>query len=182
MKKIFGRQAPIILEIGFGMGDATREIAINFPNYDFIGIEVFDAGVGSLLQKIENEKITNLRIIWHDAIEVIRDMIPINSLMGVHIFFPDPWPKNRHHKRRLIQIPFINLLSNRIVRGGYIHCATDWENYAEQMIKILNKDPLLLYLLSGCNIGPNYRPVTKFEKRGLQLGHNIWDIIFNRVI
>lgn len=176
----FGRSAPTILEIGFGMGETTEKIALARPGDNFLGVEVFNAGVGSLLRRIEDSSITNLRIIQHDAVEVVRDMIAPDSLDGVHVYFPDPWPKKRHHKRRLIQPPFVALLASRIKPGGYLHCATDWEDYAVQMLEVLGAEPLLRNTVDGYAPRPDYRPQTKFETRGLRLGHGVWDLIFKR--
>ncbi len=139
----FGRHAPLVLEIGFGMGETTASIAAARPETDFLGVEVYPAGVGSLLMRIEAPGLRNLRVVQHDAVEVVRDMIAPASLSGIHVFFPDPWPKARHHKRRLIQPPFVELLASRLLPGGYLHCATDWEHYAVQMLAVLAGEPLL---------------------------------------
>lgn len=176
----FGRAAPLILEIGFGMGETTEKIALARQGDNFLGVEVFNAGVGSMLKRIEASGLQNLRIIQHDAVEVVRDMITPASLAGVHIYFPDPWPKKRHHKRRLVQPAFIHLLASRLAPGGYIHCATDWENYAEQMLEVLSGETLLTNTAEGYAPRPDYRPQTKFETRGLRLGHGVWDLIFVR--
>ncbi|UOF93782.1 MAG: tRNA (guanosine(46)-N7)-methyltransferase TrmB [Bordetella sp.] len=181
INNIFGRNADTVLEIGFGMGEATEEIALSRKNENFIGIETFRPGIGSLLNKIEKSNIKNLRIIQHNAIEVIKNMIPRESLSGVHIYFPDPWPKVRHQKRRLIQESFISLISTRICKNGYIHCATDWEDYANQMLQVLSKEPLLTNLGIDCKNRSHVRPCTKFEKRGIELGHKISDLIFKRI-
>ncbi|NLY64597.1 MAG: tRNA (guanosine(46)-N7)-methyltransferase TrmB [Alcaligenaceae bacterium] len=178
--KVFGRNAPTILEIGFGMGETTEKIAIERHNENFLGVEVFNAGVGAMLKRIEESGITNVRIIQHDAVEVVKNMLPENSLAGVHIYFPDPWPKKRHHKRRLIQPEFIRLLASRLQPGGYIHCATDWENYAEQMLEVLSAEPLLANTAENYAEKPAYRPQTKFETRGLRLGHGVWDLVFTK--
>jgi tRNA (guanine-N7-)-methyltransferase len=178
--KVFGRQAPTVLEIGFGMGETTQKIAQARPGDNFLGVEVFNAGVGALLKRIDESGPDNIRIIQHDAVEVARDMIAPDSLAGVHIYFPDPWPKKRHHKRRLIQPAFIALLTSRIKPGGYIHCATDWENYAEQMLEVLSGEPSLANTADGYAPRPDFRPQTKFETRGLRLGHGVWDLIFKR--
>ena len=176
----FNRQADTILEIGFGMGETTEQIALSRPNDNFLGVEVFNAGVGSLLKRIEASSLGNIRIIQHDAVEVVRDMIAPDSLAGVHIYFPDPWPKLRHHKRRLVQPPFVQLLASRLKPGGYIHCATDWEHYAMQMLAVLSQESSLENTSEGFAPRPEYRPLTKFENRGLKLGHGVWDVIFKR--
>lgn len=177
---VFGRLAPKILEIGFGMGETSATIAAAHPENDYLGIEVHAPGVGSLCKQIAENGLTNLRIIRHDAVEVLRAMIAPASLAGVHIFFPDPWPKVRHHKRRLIQPPLVALLAERLQPGAYLHCATDWENYAEQMLNVLSAEPLLENTANGYAPRPAYRPLTKFEQRGLRLGHGVWDLIFRR--
>jgi tRNA (guanine-N7-)-methyltransferase len=180
MDAAFGRQAPRVLEIGFGMGDATAEVAAAHPDRDFIGIEVHPPGVGALLQRIEERQLSNLRIFQHDAVEVLRDRIPPRSLAGVHIWFPDPWHKKRHHKRRLIQPAFVATLVQHIAPGGYLHCATDWQPYAEQMLEVLSAEPGLRNTAQGFAPKPDWRPLTKFEKRGLNLGHGVWDLLFTR--
>lgn len=177
---VFGNDNPLILEIGFGMGETTQKIAQARPDDNFLGVEVFNAGVGALLKRIDDNQISNIRIIQHDAVEVVRDMIAPGSLAGIHIYFPDPWPKKRHHKRRLVQSPFIQLLTSRLKPGGYIHCATDWENYAEQMLEVLSAEPMLSNTHEGYAPRPDFRPLTKFENRGLRLGHGVWDLIFTR--
>jgi tRNA (guanine-N7-)-methyltransferase len=176
----FGRVAPIILEIGFGMGGTTAEIAAGMPDKDFIGVEVHTPGVGSLLKLIGEQQLNNLRIIQHDAVEVVTNMIMPASLAGVHVFFPDPWHKARHNKRRLIQPPFVELLASRIAPGGYLHCATDWQEYAEQMLQVLGDSPVLENTADAYAPRPDYRPVTKFENRGLRLGHGVWDLVFRK--
>ena len=176
----FGRQAPTVLEIGFGMGDTTAHIARQMPDKDFIGVEVHTPGVGSLLKQIGEQGITNLRLIQHDAFEVLNNMIPDGSLAGVHIFFPDPWHKARHNKRRLIQGPFVKLLCQKLAVGGYIHCATDWEDYAVQMLEVLGAEAQLANTAEGYAPQPAYRPLTKFENRGLKLGHGVWDLVFTK--
>ena len=177
---VFGRHAPRIFEIGFGMGETSATIAETNPQNDYIGVEVHTHGVGSLCKLIAEKSLANQRIIQHDAVDVLRDMIPERSLDGAHIFFPDPWPKARHHKRRLIQPPLVALLASRLKPGGYLHCATDWENYAEQMLEVLSAEPLLENTAAGFAPRPDYRPLTKFEQRGLKLGHGVWDVIFRR--
>ncbi len=189
---VFGREAPLVVEIGFGMGETTTQIAAADPERDFLGIEVYPAGVGSLLARIEAAGLRNLRIVQHDAVEVIRDMIAPGMLAGAHVYFPDPWPKKRHHKRRLIQPPFVALLASRLAPGGYLHCATDWEHYAVQMLDVLSREPLLANSAGETEVGetaaqcrgfaprPQWRPLTKFESRGLRLGHGVWDLLFVR--
>src|SRR5690554_4564566 len=179
-EKAFDRSAPVILEIGFGMGETTATIASNQPDHNFLGVEVFNAGVGKLLTRIEEQSLQNIRIIQHDAVEVLQTMISPGSLAGVHIFFPDPWPKKRHHKRRLIQPPFIELLASRIAPGGYLHCATDWEHYAHQMLEVLSASPLINNTCEGFCPRPEHRPLTKFEARGLRLGQEVFDLVFKR--
>ncbi|MDP2025096.1 MAG: tRNA (guanosine(46)-N7)-methyltransferase TrmB [Sulfuriferula sp.] len=177
---VFGRAAPIILEIGFGMGDATAAIAAARPEHDFIGIEVHGPGVGSLLLQTEARALNNLKIIQHDAVEVLRDMIPDGSLAGVHIFFPDPWHKTRHNKRRLIKPDFVAQLARKLAPGGYLHAATDWEDYAIQILAVLSAEPALMNSADGYAPRPDYRPLTKFEQRGIRLGHGVWDIVFRK--
>jgi tRNA (guanine-N7-)-methyltransferase len=176
----FGRKAPVVLEIGFGMGDTTAHIARAMPDTDFLGVEVHTPGVGSLLKQIGEQGIENLRLIQHDAFEVLNHMIPDRSLAGFHIFFPDPWHKARHNKRRLIQPPFVKLLCDKLAPGGYIHCATDWEDYAVQMLEVLGNEPALQNTAEGYAEKPSYRPLTKFENRGLKLGHGVWDLVFTK--
>ena len=178
--QVFGRQAPRILEIGFGMGETSATIAETQPQNDYLGVEVHTPGVGSLCKLIAEKGLSNQRIVQHDAVEVLRHMIPESSLDGVHIFFPDPWPKARHHKRRLLQAPLVALLASRLKPGGYLHCATDWENYAEQMLAVLSAEPMLGNTADGYAPRPAYRPLTKFEQRGLRLGHGVWDLVFRR--
>ena len=181
---VFGAEAaqrPLILEIGFGMGDATAHIASVMPQKNFLGCEVHEPGVGALLKHIGERALTNIRILQHDAVEVIDHMLPQGCLDGVHIFFPDPWHKTKHHKRRLIQPPLVAKLVARLKPGGYIHCATDWEPYAQQMLEVLRAEPLLQNTASDYAPKPDYRPLTKFEKRGLRLGHGVWDLVFQRV-
>ena len=177
----FGRRAPLVLEIGFGMGETTARIAEATPATDFLGLEVHAPGVGALLKLIEEKKLGNLRVIRHDAVEVVQQMIAPASLAGIHVFFPDPWPKARHHKRRLIAPPFVALLASRLAPDGILHCATDWEDYAQQMLAVLSAEPLLTNTAAGFADRPDYRPLTKFEHRGLQLGHGVRDVIFRRL-
>lgn len=180
LAEAFGAPAPTILEIGFGMGETTEQIALTRPQDHFLGVEVFNAGVGAMLKRIEASGLSNVRLIQHDAVEVLRDMIGPETLAGVHIYFPDPWPKKRHHKRRLIQPPLIELLASRMAPGAYIHCATDWENYAHQMLDVLSAERTLSNTCEGFAPRPAYRPLTKFENRGLRLGHGVWDLIFKK--
>jgi tRNA (guanine-N7-)-methyltransferase len=177
---VFGRVAPKILEIGFGMGETSAIIAAAHPENDYLGIEVHTPGVGSLLKEISERGLTNQRVVQHDAVEVVRDMLGAGTLAGIRIFFPDPWPKKRHHKRRLIQPAFVALLASRLAPGGYLHCATDWEEYAEQMVQVLAAEPLLQNTAERFAARPEYRPLTKFESRGLRLGHGVWDVVFRR--
>lgn len=178
LDQAFGRSAPRILEIGFGMGETTADIAARHPGNDYLGIEVHTPGVGSLLKRIAEAGAANVRVIQHDAVEVLRAMIPTASLDGVHVYFPDPWPKKRHHKRRLIQAPFVALLSSRMKPGAYLHIATDWEDYAQQILEVLSGEPELVNTVTGFAPRPEWRPKTKFEARGLKLGHCVWDILF----
>ncbi|KAB7632896.1 tRNA (guanosine(46)-N7)-methyltransferase TrmB [Verminephrobacter eiseniae] len=176
----FGRNAPLVLEIGFGMGEATAHIARVRPQDDFLCCEVHRPGVGALLKRIAEHGLSNIRILEHDAVEVIDHMLPESCLAGVHIFFPDPWHKSRHHKRRLIQPPLVARLAARLQAGGYLHCATDWQPYAEQMLQVLGAEPLLRNTAPGFAPKPGYRPLTKFENRGLRLGHGVRDLVFER--
>ena len=174
----FGRDAPRVLEIGFGMGQATAQIAAARPEWDFIGVEVHAPGVGALLREIGERGLSNLRIVQHDAVDVLQQMIAPASLAGVHLFFPDPWHKKRHHKRRLIQPAFVDLLASRLAPGGWLHCATDWQHYAQQMLAVLGACPALVNNVEGFAPKPDWRPLTKFEARGLKLGHGVWDLLF----
>ncbi len=176
----FGRGAPKILEIGFGMGESTATIAAVHPDLDYLAIEVHTPGVGGLLKQIEEKHLSNIRIIQHDAVEVLRDMLADDALDGAHIFFPDPWHKSRHNKRRLIQAPFVALLVKKLKPGAYLHVATDWQDYAEQVLAVLNAEPLLQNTAENYAPRPDYRPLTKFEQRGLKLGHGVWDLVFRR--
>ncbi len=178
---VFGRSGPKILEVGFGMGETTARIAAENPHIDYLGIEVHTPGVGALLKRIGELNLTNLRLVQHDALAVMRHMLGEESLDGVHIFFPDPWPKKRHHKRRLVQPPFVQLLTSRLKPGGYVHLATDWEDYAGQMLEVLSAEPGLANTAEGFAPRPPTRPLTKFEQRGLRLGHGVWDLLFRRV-
>jgi len=177
---LFGRHAPVVLEVGFGMGDATATVAAAQPESDFIGVEVHPPGVGALLKRIGEDSLGNLRIVQHDAVEVLRDMIPPASLAGVHIWFPDPWHKKKHHKRRLVQPAFVATLLQHVRPGGYLHCATDWEPYAVQMLEVLSAEPGLANTAEGYAPRPDWRPLTKFENRGLRLGHGVWDLVYKK--
>ncbi len=187
LAQAFGREAPVVLEIGFGMGDATAHIAALMPETNFLCCEVHAPGVGALLKRIGEQDLQNIRIVQHDAVEVLQHMLAPQSLDGIHIFFPDPWHKSRHHKRRLIQPPLVALLASRLQPGAYLHCATDWQPYAEQMLQVLGGEPTLHNRaaaeqpqLQGYAPRPAYRPLTKFENRGLRLGHGVWDLVFHR--
>jgi tRNA (guanine-N7-)-methyltransferase len=180
LDSVFGRRAPKILEIGFGMGETTAAVAAQHPENDYLGIEVHTPGVGSLLKTLEERDLTNVRIIQHDAVDVLRDMFASGTFEGVHIFFPDPWPKKRHHKRRLLQPEFVALLASRMKCGAYLHVATDWQEYGEQILAVLQSEPQFANTAHDYAPRPDYRPQTKFESRGLKLGHGVWDIIFRR--
>jgi tRNA (guanine-N7-)-methyltransferase len=180
LDELFGRPAPKVLEVGFGMGETTAVIAEARPETDFLAVEVHGPGVGNLCKLVGEKRLDNLRIAQHDAIEVLQDMIPPGALAGVHVYFPDPWHKKRHHKRRIIQQEFVALVASRLAAGGYLHCATDWAEYAEWMLGILAAEPLLENTANGFAERPEWRPVTKFENRGLKLGHGVWDLLFRR--
>ncbi len=180
---VFGRVAPLILEIGFGMGESTAYIAGVRPEDNFLCCEVHVPGVGALLKRIGEQNLSNIRIVAHDAVEVLDHMLGADALDGAHIFFPDPWHKKRHNKRRLIQAAFVEKLVGRLRPGGYLHCATDWENYAEQILEVLQANPHLentATLATGYANKPDYRPLTKFENRGIKLGHGVWDLVFRK--
>lgn len=169
-----------ILEIGFGMGETTAKIAQTLPDYDFLAAEVHTPGVGALLKLIEESALTNIRVIQHDVVEVLQNMLAEASLDGVHIFFPDPWHKKRHHKRRLIQAEFVKLLCSKLKAGGYLHVATDWQEYAEWVLEVLSAEPQLQNTADSYAVKPAYRPLTKFENRGIKLGHGVWDLVFTK--
>lgn len=183
----FGRPARTVLEIGFGMGEATAHIAGLMPETNFLCCEVHEPGVGALLKRIGEQGLSNIRICAHDAVDVLDHMLQPDSLDGVHVFFPDPWHKKRHNKRRLLQAPFVTKLAEHLKPGGYLHCATDWQPYAEQILDVLSAEPLLGNTATGATGAngyapkPDYRPLTKFENRGLKLGHGVWDVVFQRV-
>jgi tRNA (guanine-N7-)-methyltransferase len=180
--RVFGRNAPLILEIGFGMGQTTVEIAATHEAQNFIGVEVHPPGVGNLCNLLDERAVSNVRVIQHDAVEVLQHMIALNSLSGVHIYFPDPWHKKRHNKRRLIQSPLVSLIASRLAPGGYLHLATDWVPYAEQMLEVLGAEALLKNTASDYAQRPAWRPQTKFESRGINLGHEVRDLLFVRPI
>jgi tRNA (guanine-N7-)-methyltransferase len=180
---IFGRSAPHTLEIGFGNGDALLAMATDQPETDFIGIEVHRPGVGRLLRELEQRALTNVRVIREDAVTVLEHCLPDNSLSRLLLFFPDPWHKKRHHKRRIVQAAFIELLARKITRGGILHMATDWENYAEYMLDVMGQSTAFRNCAGSGKFSPrpNYRPTTRFEQRGQRLGHGVWDLVFERV-
>jgi tRNA (guanine-N7-)-methyltransferase len=183
LAEVFGREAPRVLEIGFGMGETTAQIAAADPETDFLGVEVYTAGCGALLRRIADHNLTNLRIIQHDAMEVVRDMIQASTMDRIQIFFPDPWPKARHHKRRLIRPDFVEELALRLKPGGILHCATDWAPYADVMREVLSASPALQTRSTtpdGFAPRPAYRPLTRFELRGLRLGHDVFDLVYQR--
>jgi tRNA (guanine-N7-)-methyltransferase len=177
----FGRDAPVVLEIGFGMGETTARIASDSPDRDFVGIEVHAPGVGALLKRIDEAGLSNVRVIRHDAVEVVDAMIPRSSLAGIHVYFPDPWPKKRHHKRRLLKPAFVAALAERLAPGGYLHAATDWNDYAQEMLATFAAEPRLANTARGFAPRPPWRPLTKFEARGVRLGHPVFDLVFRRV-
>jgi tRNA (guanine-N7-)-methyltransferase len=178
--QVFGRVAPVVLEIGCGMGETTAAIAAAHPATDYVGIEVHGPGVGSLFRLARDLNLANLRVVQHDAVEVVSAMIPAASLAAVHVFFPDPWPKKRHHKRRLLKPAFVHELALRLVPGGILHVATDWEDYAQEILATLAAEPLLANTAEGFVPRPASRPETKFEARGVRLGHAVFDLVFKR--
>ena len=177
---VFGRIAPVILEIGFGMGETTAAIAAANPQHDFVGLEVHGPGVGALLNRVDAGGLANVRVIQHDAVEVVAMMIPAACLRGIHVYFPDPWPKKRHHKRRLLQPAFVHALAQRLEPGGYLHAATDWDEYAQEILATFAAESLLVNTVEDFTPRPAWRPETKFETRGLKLGHGVRDIVFRR--
>ena len=178
--QVFGRNAPLVVEIGFGNGESLAEMAAANPDTDYLGIEVHRPGVGHLLMLLEQQGISNVRIYCYDAIEIIGRKIADNSLAGVHLFFPDPWPKKKHHKRRIVRPDFVELIVRKLKKGGYFHAATDWENYAQAMLAVLSESSALKNSSATNDYceRPEYRPLTKFERRGMRLGHGVWDLIF----
>ena len=180
LNAIFGRSNPKFLEVGSGMGETTVAIAAAHPEHDFLAVEIHAPGVGGLLKLIAQQRLGNVRIVRHDAVEVVEHMIAPGALAGVHIFFPDPWPKKRHHKRRLLQAAFVHALAERLATGGYLHAATDWQDYAGAILETFRAEPLLVNTAHEYAPKPAYRPTTKFERRGLARGHGVWDLIFRR--
>lgn len=179
---VFGRNAPVCVEIGFGNGESLARMAVANSDIDYIGIEVHRPGVGHLMMLLDQQGLTNVRIYCHDAIDIIEHRVPDNSLFGVHLFFPDPWPKKKHHKRRIVRTDFVELLVRKLQSGGYFHAATDWQDYAESMLAVLsaNNNMSNISLTEDYCQRPAYRPLTKFEQRGMRLGHGVWDLIFRR--
>ena len=182
LDSLFKHTAPMVLEIGFGNGASLAEMAENQPNSNFIGVEVHRPGVGQLLKLIEAKQLTNLRIACTDAVTLLKHRIADNTLHRLQLYFPDPWHKKRHHKRRIIQTDFVNLLSHKIKSGGHLHMATDWQHYAEQMLDDLSQNPNFINCADDLMYipRPDYRPLTKFEQRGQRLGHDVWDLLFQR--
>ncbi len=182
VRQVFGRHAPLCVEIGFGNGECLAKLAAANPDKDYIGIEVHRPGVGHLMMQLEQQGLQNVRVYCHDAIEILTNNLPDNSLSAVHLFFPDPWHKRKHHKRRIVQASFLNLLASKLPPGGYFHAATDWEHYAKAMLEVLSADNRFTNtsLTDTYCERPAHRPLTKFEQRGLRLGHGVWDLIFIR--
>jgi tRNA (guanine-N7-)-methyltransferase len=180
LARLFGREAPLVLEIGFGMGDSLLEMARNEPEKNFIGIEVHPPGVGRLISAASQQGLSNLKVYMADAMDVLEDCIPDNCIDRFQLYFPDPWHKKKHHKRRIVQPEFINRLRPKLKRGGILHMATDWQNYAEYMLEVMNAMPgfATVFQETGFAPRPDYRPITKFEKRGERLGHGVWDLVF----
>ena len=178
---IFGNKNPVIIEIGFGMGESTLKIAKANPDKNYIGIEVFLYGFSKLLANASKENVTNLKLMRFDAVQVLQDMVPDNSVDGFHVFFPDPWPKKRHHKKRLIQVPFATLLASKLKKGGYIYCVTDWEEYAEQMLKVFDSVECLTNPYSGFAPALEWRPETGFERKGLDKDYKINEVWVEKI-
>jgi len=181
-KKLFGNNHPVILEIGFGNGESLAHMAEAMPENNFIGIEVHRPGVGHLLKLIEEKGLTNLRLMSDDAVDILTRQIPVSSLSGVQLFFPDPWHKKKHHKRRIVQAEFVRILASRLLSGGFFHMATDWQDYAVHMLEVMDASSEF----ENCSESedyvprPGHRPITKFERRGHRLGHGTWDLIYTR--
>lgn len=182
VRAAFPRPAPLVLEIGFGMGDTLATLAAADRERNYLGIEVHRPGIGRLLARLEREQIANVRVMNADAVEVLTSHVADGSVDAVFVFFPDPWPKTRHHKRRLIQAPFVALLARKLRAGGVLHLATDWEHYAQQMLDIVGAEAAFVNRAGAGHYSPRpaYRPLTKFEQRGQRLGHGIWDLVFER--
>lgn len=182
LDKIAPDNMPVVLEIGFGMGGSLIEMAKKEPEKFFIGVEVYRPGIGHLLSAIKENQLENIRVCFGDAVDLLNQSIPDQFLDRVQIYFSDPWPKKRHHKRRLIQSPFVKLITQKLKKGGVLHSATDWENYAEQMLEVCTGNPDLVNLAGEGQFSerPKYRPLTKFEKRGARLGHGVWDLLFQK--
>jgi tRNA (guanine-N7-)-methyltransferase len=181
--EIFGRQSDVFLELGFGDGRALKKLAALHPENDYIGVEVHRPGVGRLMRELQQEGLNNVRVVCEDGKAVLENNIPLDSLAGISIFFPDPWHKKKHHKRRLIQPHFVHLAASRLRPGGVLHLATDWQDYAQQMLQVLSAEPQLqnIHLENSFVERPDSRPLTKYEERGLRLGHGVWDLVFRRV-
>jgi tRNA (guanine-N7-)-methyltransferase len=177
-RSLFGNASPVVLEIGFGMGETTAAIAAAHPAINFLGVEMHWPGVGALLRHIEAQQLANIRVVRRDAVDVVERLVPDASLAGIHVYFPDPWQKKRHHKRRLLKPPFVHALASRLAPGGYLHVATDWQPYAEEMLATLAGEPLLVNTADGFAQRPAWRPLTKFERRGLDRGHAVFDLLF----
>lgn len=179
-RQAFNRDAPLIIEIGFGNGESLATMAAMQPDMNFLGIEVHRPGVGHLMMLLEQQNINNVRIYHHDAIEILEQKVANHSIAGIHLFFPDPWQKRRHHKRRIVKDSFVALLKQKLTTGGYFHAATDWEHYAKDMLAVLSADSGLINTSASSDFceRPDHRPLTKFENRGLKLGHGVWDLIF----
>jgi tRNA (guanine-N7-)-methyltransferase len=175
---LFGRRAPVVVEIGSGMGETTVSIAAEHPDTDYLAVEVHAPGIGALLRRVADRGLANVRVVQHDAVEVLRDMVPPGSLDAIHVFFPDPWPKKRHHKRRLVQPEFAALAASRLAHGGRLHAATDWQEYALHMLEVLSGVSGMRNSAADFAPRPPWRPETKFEKRGRGLGHGVWDLVF----
>ncbi|MDX1837699.1 tRNA (guanosine(46)-N7)-methyltransferase TrmB [Legionella taurinensis] len=177
---LFNREAETVVEIGFGMGASLLTMALRHPEINFVGIEVHRAGLGSLAADLHEQGLTNVRLVALDAVEIVKTRIAEASLAGIQLFFPDPWPKKRHHKRRLIQPAFVSLLAGKLKKGGFLHCATDWQDYADHMLEVLDNEPTLINQQAGGGFSPRpeTRPLTKFEQRGQRLGHGVWDLIY----
>ena len=178
---VFKKSQPVILEIGFGNGDSLLEMAINEPHNNFLGIEVYEAGVGRLINEAYKYQLTNLKIMKEDAVEVLKNNISNDSLSGFQLYFADPWHKKKHHKRRIVQTEFMDLISSKLINGSFVHMATDWEDYAQHMMTVLEPHPHFKNTLSAhtYSLRPERRPITKFERRGERLGHGVWDLLFN---